>query len=152
MINEPESLRQIAEKEIECLTVLEELENERVLLFDIIAPGLTLEDWLDRSNDDLSDVKKLAITLKENFIKLRELNDINMELMKESLAFVQFSLNVLIGDDTPVTYGKASSQLARRSVIDKRFRKVLSNESFFSGIEIARRTTSTTTIIRRSRS
>ena len=44
MINEPESLRQIAEKEIECLTVLEELENERVLLFDIIAPGLTLED------------------------------------------------------------------------------------------------------------
>ncbi|NLY10210.1 MAG: flagellar protein FlgN [Firmicutes bacterium] len=120
MINEPESLRQIAEKEIECLTVLEELENERVLLFDIIAPGLTLEDWLDRSNDDLSDVKKLAITLKENFIKLRELNDINMELMKESLAFVQFSLNVLIGDDTPVTYGKASSQLARRSVIDKK--------------------------------
>lgn len=120
MINEPESLRQIAEKEIECLTVLEELENERVLLFDIIAPGLTLEDWLDRSNDDLSDVKKLAITLKENFIKLRELNDINMELMKESLAFVQFSLNVLIGDNTPVTYGKASSQLARRSVIDKK--------------------------------
>ena len=43
-----------------------------------------------------------------------------MELMKESLAFVQFSLNVLIGDDTPVTYGKASSQLARRSVIDKK--------------------------------
>ncbi|NLL42180.1 MAG: flagellar protein FlgN [Firmicutes bacterium] len=120
-INDAQEVSRLAGEEQLCLARLEEVEKERVELFDVLAAGKTLEDWVASLNSELQEVvSPLLLELMENLAVLQSLNDLNQELLAQSLGFVQFSLNLMVGDDTSPTYTRPGSNQAGRSIFDRK--------------------------------
>ncbi len=116
-MNDAELLSTIVDQERVLLMDLEKVEQERQGLLDVMAPGQTLSAWLDGENQP-----ELAATvddLKTKYGQLQELNLVNQRLIQESLAFVQYSLNLLV-DDNPTTYNKPGTKTTSKSIIDRK--------------------------------
>jgi flagellar biosynthesis/type III secretory pathway chaperone len=62
----------------------------------------------------------LLLELTENLARLQSLNDLNQELLAQSLSYVQFSLNLFVGDDTSPTYTRPGANPAGRSIFDRK--------------------------------
>ncbi len=116
-INQGSKVATIAQQEQTLIDQLQQVESQREELFDVIAPGLTLTEWLAQQSD--ANISSLTDTLRENLAKLQSLNEINKQLLQESLAFVQFSLNLLV-DDTPSTYARQGTTRKSKSFFDRK--------------------------------
>lgn len=116
-INDFEKIEMISRAEQELLADLEKCEAQRVQLFDVIAPGMSLAEWLDQQHD--LDLRELFADLQAKNNGLQEINKINQELIQESLAFIQFNLNLFV-DDAPQTYSKPGTQNVTRSIFDRK--------------------------------
>lgn len=117
LINRADQVQQIAREEQALLEQLDMQEQERMNLLDVIAPGKSLDEWANGVDD--ARVQELAEQLKERFARLRALNDINRQLINESLAYVRFSLDLLV-DETPTTYAKKGKSSASKSFFDRK--------------------------------
>ena len=102
-INNEKQVAMIAAKEDKILQRLQKAEAERQALFDVVAPGKTLQEWLKTGGSVQEALRPAATALQEKFGVLRDLNDTNMQLVEESLAFIRFSLN-LLNTQSPSTY------------------------------------------------
>ncbi len=109
----------IAAQEQDILPKLEALEKERLMLTDVISGGKSWEETLADLGEDGLEIGDLAQQLAENVRLLKEINDLNQELLQETLHFVQFSLNVL-ADDTPVTYDSSGQAPSGKSIFDRK--------------------------------
>lgn len=118
--NAPEVSR-LAVEEQSRIRRLESLDKERVALFDVLSTGKKLEDWLaSLDNEKQTCVAPLLLELTENLGRLQSLNDLNQELLAQSLSYVQFSLNLLMGDDTSPTYTRPGANAAGKSIFDRK--------------------------------
>lgn len=120
-INNAQEVARLAQEEEAILTRLEEVDRNRASLFDVIAAGKSLEDWLTTLNEEQQDqVGPLVLDLAQNLGTLQRLNDLNQELLAQSLGYVQFSLNLLMGDDPSPTYSRPGGSGAARSIFDRK--------------------------------
>lgn len=120
-INNAQEVARLAGEEQSILTRLEKADRERALLFDVIAPGQTLEAWLSTlSQEQQEEVGPLIIDLADNIAALQSLNSLNQELLAQSLSYVQFSLNLLAGDDHSPTYSRPGTAGVGKSIFDRK--------------------------------
>lgn len=119
-INDAQEVQRIASEEQQLLTQLEETEDERAMLYDAVASGVKIEEWLVRLEPDQQEVLVPLITdLAENLGRLQSLNHLNQQLLEESLAYVQFSLNMLT-DDPALTYARTGTTSQGKSIFDRK--------------------------------
>ncbi|NMB38280.1 MAG: flagellar protein FlgN [Firmicutes bacterium] len=116
-ISDVELLKNITEKEQNLLGHLELVELERVRLFDVIAPEQTLSEWVQQLNEP--EIAAIVEELHVNYAQLNSVNTINQMLIQESLAYIQFSINLLV-DDFPATYTKPGTTNLRKSIFDRK--------------------------------
>lgn len=116
-INDAEQVGTISHQEQKLIDKLEKLEQERHQLLDIISPTKTMQEWLNETGDPI--VNGLFQELQDKLSRLRLVNYTNQELIRESLNFVQFSLNLLI-EDSPGTYAKEGQQSNHKSLFDRK--------------------------------
>ena len=120
-INDAQEVARLASEEQSILTSLEKVDQERALLFDVVAPGQKLEGWLSTLADEQqSEVGPLVLDLAQNLGTLQALNDLNQELLVQSLSYVQFSLNLLAGNDQSPTYSRPGATSAGKSIFDRK--------------------------------
>ena len=119
LMADADEIAAIAAKEQEMLPGLEALEKERLVLTDVISGGKSWEEALADLGEDGQEIGALVQRLAENVRRLKEVNDLNQELLRETLHFVQFSLNVLT-DDTPVTYDQSGQTSSGKSIFDRK--------------------------------
>ncbi|MCK9526901.1 MAG: flagellar protein FlgN [Limnochordia bacterium] len=120
-INNAQEVSRLAGEEQTRLTRLEAIDKERSELFDVLSVGKSLEEWLTSlDGEQQEEVAPLLLDLTENLGRLQSLNDLNQELLTQSLSYVQFSLNLLIGDDTSPTYTRPGANTAGKSIFDRK--------------------------------
>ena len=120
-INDAQEISRLAGEEQKCLTRLEEVDKERAELYDVLAAGKKLEDWLASLDTEQQEAAApLLLDLAESLGRLQSLNDLNQELLSQSLSYVQFSLNLLMGDDTSPTYARPGGNTAGKSIFDRK--------------------------------
>lgn len=120
-INDAQEVVRYASEEQSVLVQLEEVDRERAILFDALAPGLELEDWLQSLDEEKEKIiTPLILSLVENIGELQRLNDLNQELLAQSLSFVEFSLNILIGDEGSPTYQRPGANARGKSIFDRK--------------------------------
>lgn len=120
-INDAQEVVRLASEEQAILTRLEKVDHERALLFDVVAPGQKLEDWLVTLNEETQEtIGPLILDLAQNLGTLQSLNDLNQELLTQSLSYVQFSLNLLVGDEGAPTYTRPGSNAPGKSIFDRK--------------------------------
>lgn len=117
LINDYEKIEDISRSEQELLADLEKYEDQRIELFDVIAPEMSLGQWLDLQPQ--SELHDLFADLQVKHGELQRINQINQELIQESLAFIQFNLNLFV-DDSPKTYSRPGTQNVTRSIFDRK--------------------------------
>lgn len=94
------------------------LEEERQALHQALAnqlvlspENLTLSELISRSGPDIgSKYKNTFKELTKVLEDLAEINQANTELIKTSLDYVNFSLNLLVNDDTAPSYAENEEQ------------------------------------------
>jgi len=114
-----EKVSAIAQEEEECLIRLDAVERERLVLTEAFAGSKTAEDLLAHLGDDRPDVRELLQRLAENLRRLQDINELNQELLRESLRFVQFSINALSGD-VAITYDRTGPAPSGTSTFDRK--------------------------------
>lgn len=120
-INNAQEVARLASEEQSILTRLEKVDQERALLFDVVAPGQQLEDWISNLDDEqYGEIAPLVLDLAENLATLKSLNDLNQELLTQSLSYVQFSLNLLTGEDQSPTYTRPGTSSVGKSIFDRK--------------------------------
>lgn len=117
VINDSDALVAIAQQEEQVIESMLQVEIERNSLFDDLASGQKISEWLETTGD--LELRQSVITLREKIVELQAINQQNQLLMQESLAFTQFNLNLLLGDQ-PQTYTKPGIKTNSRSIFDRK--------------------------------
>lgn len=119
-INDAQEVARLAHEEQLVLERLEEVDRARASLYDVIAVGKNLEDWMaSLPEEQQTEVGPIVLELVQNLGALQRLNEINQDLLAQSLGYVQFSLNLLMGDDTSPTYSPGGS-VSGRTIFDRK--------------------------------
>ena len=120
-INDADEVIRIASDEQELVDRLAVVEQERAVLYDVIAAGRELEEWLaSLSQEQQAEIGPIIVELAENLAALRSQNKLNQELLIQSLSYVQFSLNLLTGEEGPSTYAREGTGAARTTYDDRK--------------------------------
>lgn len=114
--NQVEELNAIVNKENKLIRQLDELDKKRVFEIDRYVvgkgyrrnPSITVGDLIRitfkaEDKEALSDAHGELLQLVK---QLKTANDLNQDLIKQSLGFIDFSLNMLVGEESDVTYQK----------------------------------------------
>ncbi|HOB08999.1 MAG: flagellar protein FlgN [Limnochordia bacterium] len=117
VIADPDQLSKIIEQERTLLASLEEAERERSRLFDVLAPGKSVSEWLETVTD--AELADQIHDLGAKFHRLRQINQLNQQLLQESLNLVQYSLNLLVAEP-PLTYAKPKTKASNKQIIDRK--------------------------------
>lgn len=121
VINDAQEVARLASKEERILASLEKADQERALLFDVVAPGQRLEDWLSTlTAGEQKIITPLILELIESLGALQNLNELNQELLAQSLSYVQFSMNLLVGDEDSPTYTRPGTSSPGKSIFDRK--------------------------------
>lgn len=121
-INDAQEVARIAEEEQKILSRLEAVDRRRAELFDVLAMGKRLEQWLPTLQEEQAAVAEpLLLELTQNLGQLQVLNDLNQQLLAQAMHYVQFSLNLLTGDEAAPTYSsKPGGGASGRSFFDRK--------------------------------
>lgn len=120
-INDAPEVARIAEAEQRILERLEAADRRRAELFDVVAVGKRLEDWLPTlSAGQTAVAEPLLIKLAQNLAELQALNDLNQQLLTQALSYVNYSLNLLTGDEAAPTYTRPKGTAPGRSFFDRK--------------------------------
>lgn len=120
-INDAPEVARIAEAEQRILERLEAADRRRAELFDVVAVGKRLEDWLPTlSAEQAAVAEPLLIKLAQNLAELQALNDLNQQLLTQALSYVNYSLNLLTGDEAAPTYTRPKGTAPGRSFFDRK--------------------------------
>lgn len=127
-IQELEKLLQKEEQQVYLLEKADEARHEAVLQF-MQAKGVESEDAIVSSlypllsEEDQALVEKLQMKLMEELIELKERNELNEELTKQSLYYVNASLTMFNPESASVTYKRPNHKMQeneRQSIFDSK--------------------------------
>lgn len=82
---------------------LRQLEQERITVFGNKTISLLLEELQE---DERERISQLQEKVKAEYLLLKERNELNQQLIEQSLQFVHLSIDLLLPEPEPVTYGK----------------------------------------------
>lgn len=122
-INNAKEVANLAAKEQSALVELERADEERKLLFDALGLTSNPAEWslqLEENKEEEEELTSLITGLADNLAALQSLNHINQQLLTESLTYVQFSLNLLLGDDNGATYERTGSGAQGKIIFDRK--------------------------------
>ncbi|HHY09651.1 MAG TPA: flagellar protein FlgN [Firmicutes bacterium] len=120
-INDAKVVADCAAQEQGVLVELEKTDGERRLLFDALGLAADPANWrLNAEAARQAELASLIAELAENLAALQALNHVNQQLLAESLAYVQFSLNVLVGDDNQATYAPTGASSQVKTIFDRK--------------------------------
>ncbi|MCM3443758.1 flagellar export chaperone FlgN [Metabacillus halosaccharovorans] len=124
-----EALRQIMKEELKHIKAIEVVNKEREMIQHQLATELLIsKKKLTMSNllesDRLNNKEKLRniqVELLEQTQKLKEINELNQQLLQQSLNFVNLNLDMILGQQEFNNYSDRSSEEAegnKRSLFD----------------------------------
>ncbi|NLM53698.1 MAG: flagellar protein FlgN [Firmicutes bacterium] len=119
VLNNAEQVAGIAREEEQCLLKLDALERARLTLMQQLGGDQTGAGFVEQLEPEGGGLPELLETLAANLRQLQAVNELNQQLLRESLQFVQFSLNVLSGD-VAVTYDRTGSSPSGKSTFDRK--------------------------------
>lgn len=120
-INNAQEVARLAHAEETLVRRLEEVDQKRAVLFDVVAPGQALQEWiLTLADEQEEQAVPLIINLAQNLAELQSLNALNQELIEQSLGYVHFSLNLLMGDESAPTYSRPGDKAPGKSIFDRK--------------------------------
>jgi flagellar biosynthesis/type III secretory pathway chaperone len=117
VISDPAQLSSVVDQERALLTSLEQTERERCQLFDVMAPGQDLHTWLATTAE--TDLAHQVHGLRAKYQDLQQINQLNQQLIQESLNLVQYCLNIFVAEP-PMIYTNPKTQAASKSIIDRK--------------------------------
>ncbi len=118
-IHDEKKVAAVAVQEEKALQRLQKAEADRQALFDVVATGRSFSQWLHDQGPVQDSLRPAWQQLQERFLVLQDLNDINMQLVEESLAYIQFSLNLLTTQG-PTTYGRRGQCGTTQSIFNRK--------------------------------
>lgn len=108
-----ESLQQVMKEEQAHIMSIQKLEEARATLSKRIAPHYlnpTLSDCIKKlPSEEAQKASEIAQRLKEIIIDLKETNTLNQQLLRQSMQFVNVSLNLLKPTKKSINYGKPAN-------------------------------------------
>lgn len=108
MRNEVEALQNMTKEEEKLIGKIAALEDKRLKLFnswgvDINTPFSEVIEKVPEGNEELKIVRD---KLNNLLLDIQSRNNVNSELIKENLEWMEFNLNLITQAGTPATYGK----------------------------------------------
>ncbi|WP_214847117.1 flagellar protein FlgN [Exiguobacterium sp. s193] len=98
--NDMRRLSQIVKEEPVYLKRIEQLEQQRSAQMG----DLTMTEWLQGHPEDVDSLRQLLQTIGQ----LKRLNDLNAELLEQSLHYLDWHLQLLIPEADDFTYGQSA--------------------------------------------
>lgn len=125
-----EKLQALLVKERRYIRLMEQAESARKTAADdwLAQSQLTQEDAtitnlleMMHNEDDKQALEKITVILTEMIIKLKQQEQLNQQLINQSMQFVQLSLDVMTPSIKSMNYGsKKETQAIKRSVFDSK--------------------------------
>jgi flagellar biosynthesis/type III secretory pathway chaperone len=133
VMNQVEQLNQIVNKETSLIKKIKELDNQRIIDINEFLlekgykpnPRITVEDVtkLVFKADDKRALEDAQRNLLRIIEELQELNQLNQKLIEQSLAFIEYSMDIVLGPpDDEVIYHKPLQQqnVKRNGIFDQK--------------------------------
>lgn len=115
--NEVENLEKITKKEEELINKMGIAEKNRLQLMD--SWGVDIKTPLTQVIEKVSEGKDELIEIKDKLVSslddIRRRNNINNELIKDNLQWLDFNMNLISNIQTPTTYGKKDKETGPNS-------------------------------------
>lgn len=101
-----EELSQITEKEEKIINKMTEVENKRLILFNIwgVNKDTSLSQVIEKIPEDNIDLIEIWEELCLLLIDIKNKNNLNNELLKDNLEWLDFNINLLTQRPSPNTY------------------------------------------------
>jgi flagellar biosynthesis/type III secretory pathway chaperone len=131
--NKVDKLNQIVNKETQLMKQITELDHQRI---NDISEFLIEKGYKPNPNITVGDLVKLVVKVEDKqaisdaqkhllsiIDKLRQLNQLNQKLIEQSLAFIEYSMDLVLGPDDGIIYQNPSHQqqaLKRNGMFDSR--------------------------------
>jgi flagellar biosynthesis/type III secretory pathway chaperone len=116
-IGDIDALNQTLKDEQACIAAINNLENERKRIAAIMIPGTekpTIVDCLSAmEGSSLKRLEQVRTELLDVLSQLRQRNELNQQLIYQSLQFVNLSLSLLTPQQDEFNYGPAAEQSNR---------------------------------------
>ncbi|MED0686251.1 flagellar protein FlgN [Anoxybacillus ayderensis] len=112
------ALQQMMAKEQKYVMAIRQLESERMsLLSHLPEEEQTVRRYAEQLEEtERTKLLRLAGDLSETIARLKEQNELNMQLLQQSLQFIHFTLDLMIPNEQDVTYDpKRTDELSPRS-------------------------------------
>lgn len=125
-----ERLQALLVKERKYIRLLEQSESERkaaaeawIITHKFPRENVTITEMLTMMDDEaeIQELEQTAIALTDTILKLKQQEQLNQDLINQSMKFVQMSLDVMSPSIQQLNYGnKNQIQAVKRSVFDSK--------------------------------
>lgn len=120
--NQVEELDKITKKEVELINQMASLEQARLNLLNTwgVDKNTTLSQIIDRIPDGKEDLIELADEIKANMEEIQARNNMNNELIRDNLEWIEFNINMITQAAVPATYDKKKDGKMGQSLFDRK--------------------------------
>ncbi len=111
------TLQQMMTKEQKYVMAIRQLESERMSLLSHMSEERTVSRYAEQLEEkERTKLLQLANELRDTIARLKAQNELNMQLLQQSLQFIHFTLDLMIPNEQDVTYDpKRTDELPPRS-------------------------------------
>lgn len=123
MKNEVETLQKMTKEEERLILKIAALEDKRLKLFDSwgVNKNTAFSEIIERVPEGREDLIQIRDRLNSLLFDIKARNDINKELIKENLEWLEFNINLITQRSTPTTYdNKKKKEESNRSFFDRK--------------------------------
>ncbi len=123
MNNEVETLQKMTKEEERLILKIAALEDKRLKLFDSwgVNKNTPFSEIIERVPEGREDLIQIRDRLNSLLFDIKARNDINKELIKENLEWLEFNINLITQRSTPTTYdNKKKKEESNRSFFDRK--------------------------------
>ena len=123
--NQVERLEEFIKAEEDLINEIGLLEVERMQLLDTwgVATDTPLSNVIERVVEDQSQLIHISNSMGQVLEKLNIQNNLNNDLIRENLDWIDFNMNLMAGIETPTSYGKDKQEDLRtggNSIFDRK--------------------------------
>jgi len=108
MNNEVEALQNMTKEEERLILKIAALEDKRLKLFDSwgVDKNTPFSEVIAKIPEGKEELTEIRDRLNKLFSDIKARNDINNELIKENIEWIEFNMNLITQASSPATYGK----------------------------------------------